>query len=68
MAAMLHSVMQISKRNSNVPEHTPQMTTEQKDSAKKTTFKTSMDSSDVYVKLSVLLNLQSSYLKSLTEH
>ena len=44
------------------------MTTDQKDSAKKTTFKNSMDSSDVYVKLSVLVNLQSSYSMSLTEH
>ena len=59
MAAMFHSVMQISKRNSNVPEHTLLMTTDQKDSAKKTTFKTSMEFSDVYVKLFVLLNLQS---------
>ena len=44
------------------------MTTDQKDSAKKTTLKNSMDSSDVYVKLSVLLNLQSSYFMSLTKH
>ena len=59
MAAMFHSVMQISKRNSNVPEHTLRMTTDQKDSAKKTTFKNSMDSSNVCVELFVLLNLQS---------
>ena len=59
MAAMLHSVMQISKRNSNVPEHTLRMTTNQKDSAKKTTFKNSMDSSNVCVELFVLFNLQS---------
>ena len=54
MAAMFHSVMQISKRNSNVPEHTLRMTTDQKDSAKKTTFKNSMDSSNVCVELFVL--------------
>ena len=59
MAAMFHSVMQISKRNSNVPEHTLRMTTNQKDSAKKITFKNSMDSSNVCVELFVLLNLQS---------